>query len=118
MPPRWPSRHMFCEGIYSSPRGSVVLMLTDRTPFRFRPLGDTITHIVKDGESLYQIAGMYYRYAFERPAGLWWVIADFQPDPIFDPTIALVAGSILFVPSIRTIEEFVINEARREELDE
>lgn len=120
MPPRWPSRHSFCTGLYRDPQnnGYNVLMLTDRIPYRYRQIEDTIVHKVIGGETIYQIAGYYYKGAFTRPAGLWWIIADFQPDPIFDPTIALKDGSLLYIPSIRTVNEFILNESRRLEYDE
>jgi len=50
-----------------------------------------------------------------RPAGLWWVIADFQPDPIHDPPVALELGRVLAIASVRTVLEEVFSERRREE---
>lgn len=108
----WPSRHMFSLGVWVDGK----LRLTDREPFRFRLLPDTISHKVTEGESLWTLAGKYYR-GFERPSGLWWVIADFQPNGgIFDPTIQLSVGAIIFVPSIRTVAELVLGEQRQGEI--
>jgi hypothetical protein len=93
-----------------------VQRLTDRVPYRFRPLSDNIVHSVREGDSLWNLAGLFYK-GFARPSGLWWVIADFQPEPIFDPTIALMPGTILFAPSMRTVEERIFNEDRRREVE-
>jgi hypothetical protein len=111
---------MFCEGIYRDPRdlGTDVLMLTDRVPYTYRQLTDTIVHNVNGGETLWQLSGYYYRDAFQRPSGLWWVIADFQPESIFDPTIALIAGNSIFIPSVRTVKEKILDEARRRVYEE
>lgn len=104
------SRHSFVEGRIDS-RGRTFLTL--RVPFRFRALPDNVVHVVADGDTLYTIAGRYFQ-PLERPAGYWWAIADFQPHPIHDPTIALVSGSVIVVPSIRTLVTEILNEARRE----
>ena len=69
---------------------------------------------MKQGETLFSLAGRYFA-ALPRPAGLWWVIADFQPDPIHDPTLSLEVGQVLLVPSVRTVVEEVFSEKRRQE---
>ena len=88
------------------------LVLSDREPFRFQELPDTRTHVVALGDTLFQLAGRYYQ-KLPRGCGLWWVIADFQPDPIVDPTLELELGRVLFVPSVRTLTDLVFSEARR-----
>jgi hypothetical protein len=42
-------------------------------------------------------------------------IADFQPDPVHDPTLSLDLGRVLFIPSVRVVTEEVFAEARRQE---
>lgn len=113
MPPRRFSRHTYALGIHDAADPNV-LLLTDREPYRYRPLSDNVTHVVREGESLMTLAGKYFQ-PLARPAGLYWVIADFQPDPILDPTIALVPGTVLVVPSLRTVTEQVFSEQRRDE---
>jgi hypothetical protein len=51
----------------------------------------------------------------QRPSGLWWIIADFQPDPIHDPTVRLTPGRTLYIPSLRTVQEEVFSDKRRKE---
>lgn len=89
-----------------------LLMLYGGDPFRYVELADNVRHVVRDGDTLFALAGRYFR-GLPRPAGLWWVIADFQPEPIHDPTLRLAAGRVLFVPSLRTVNELVFSEARR-----
>lgn len=111
MPPRRTSRYLYTEGIRDT---SDRFYLTERIPFRFKALADNRQHRVGVGDTLHQLAARYFK-RLRRPAGYWWVIADFQPVPIFDPTIALVPGSVIVIPSVRTLLEEVFNEARRRE---
>ena len=111
MPPRRFSRYAFCSAVLDDDER---LVLTEREPYRFRPLPDNREHVVKEGESLFSLAGRYFA-PLPRPAGLWWVIADFQSDPVHDPTIALEPGRLLVIPSVRTVVEEVFSEKRRAE---
>lgn len=111
MPPRRFSRFSFSAGVLDD---AGRLLLTEREPFRFRPLPDTRQHVIHEGDTLFSLAGRYFA-PLPRPAGLWWVIADFQPEPIHDPTLALALGRLLFIPSVRVITEEVFAEARRQE---
>jgi hypothetical protein len=112
MPPRRFSRYTFCSAVLDDQER---LFLTDREPYRFRTLPDNRQHVVKEGETLFSLAGLYFS-PLPRPAGLWWIIADFQPDPIQDPTLALDVGRVLVVPSLRTVTEEIFSEKRRQEV--
>lgn len=111
MPPRRLSRHTFTTA-YQDADGDLVL--TEPEPFRFKPYQDNRIHVVKAEDSLFTLASKFFR-GFPRPAGLWWVIADFQPAPIHDPTIRLTPGTVLVIPSPRTVAEEIFSESRREE---
>lgn len=111
MAPRRYSRHMFTLGIVDD---DGVTYLTDRIPYRFKTFPDNILHIVREGDTLFNIAGQYYA-EMDRPAGFWWAIADFQPVPIHDPTLKLEVGSTIIVPSERTLVESILSEKRRTE---
>ncbi len=111
MPPRQFSRFSLSGAINSGPN-SADQILTERVPFRFVADPNTVQHSVVAGDSLFTIAARYYG-TLDRPAGLWWVIADFQPDPIHDPTLALEPGTTIFVPSLQLVQSEVFNEARR-----
>ena len=111
MPPRQYSRHQFCSAQQDSD-GSV--FLSERIPYRYRYISDAIIHIVKEGDTLWTLADTYY-HPLPRAAGLWWVIADFQPYPIFDPTIKLANGSTIIVPPMRIVVEEIFGPERRSE---
>jgi hypothetical protein len=111
MPPRRFSRYTYTAAVLDEEER---LFLTDRDAFRYRALPDNRQHVVKEGDTLFSLAGRYFA-PLSRPAGLWWVIADFQPDPIHDPTLSLEVGRVLVVPSLRTITEEIFSEKRRQE---
>lgn len=110
MPPRGFSRYVFTSGILDDNNR---VYLTSRKPFRFVSRPDNVQHQVKPGDSIFTLALKYYRNNT-----LWWVIADFQPDPLLDPTLDLTPGSVVFIPSFRTVREEIFNEHRREERSE
>lgn len=113
MPPRINSRYMFATGD-SDESGN--LFLTEREPFRYDPdLRGTIRHVVSVGDSLQSIAFRYWstlqlddRETPWGPEHLWWILAEFQPDPILDPTIDLAPGKTILVPSVRVVQERVL----------
>jgi hypothetical protein len=74
-------------------------------------LPDTRLHTVTEGETLYTIAGRYFRPR-PRACGLWWIIADFQPDPILDPTLTLEPGRRLFIPSLASVDLYILAPVR------
>lgn len=111
MPPQAGSRHSFTFGIRDE---AGRLLLTEREPYRFREHADTRVHVVAQGDTLFGLAGRYFA-PLPRACGFWWVIADFQPDPIIDPTLELAMGRRLFVPSLRVLTDVILAEARRRE---
>jgi hypothetical protein len=90
-------------------------LLTEREPYRYRALPDNRTRRVVDGDTLFDIAGRYFA-PLPRACGFWWAIADFQPDPILDPTLALAAGTTLVIPSTRVLTDVILAETRRREV--
>ena len=113
MPPGRFSRHRFTFATLGS---DGTLSLSDRVPYAFREFNDNRRHVVVEGDNLWNLAGRYFRSeSIERPSGLWWVLADFQPQPIFDPTLKLAPGRVIHVPSFRTLFEEILNERRRAE---
>lgn len=111
MPPRRYSRHTFATATTNE---AGELQLYGTAPFGFRELGDTRRHTVKDGDTLHTLAGRYFE-GLPNPNELWWIIADFQPSPIQDPTLALEPGQLLYIPSVRTVQEEIFSERRRAE---
>lgn len=109
MPPNRHSRHRFASGVLDDDGH---MQLTDREPFLYRDLPDNVQHVVKDGETWFTLAGRFYA-GLPRPAGFWWAIADFQPEPVHDPTIGIAPGTVVVIPSRRTLQQEILNEARR-----
>jgi hypothetical protein len=113
VPPFKFSRFQFTAALNDIDRPEI-LFLTDRERFVFRELPDTRTHIAREGDTLFTLAHRFFR-GLDRPSGFWWIIADFQPDPIHDPTISIGLGRTLFIPSLRTVTEEIFSEKRTEE---
>jgi|GEM_PF-920589 len=114
MPPREDSRHLFTSA--QKRVGRQELFLSDRRQFRYLDLPDNRVHTVREGDTLHRLAGLYFaplgRLPFVSAANLWWVIADFQPVPIHDPTVQLTRGEKLIIPSVRTVSERVLQPLR------
>lgn len=115
MPPLVKSRY---EAAYAVEDDDGVLYLTERVPFRYDPtLPGTKRHEVAAEDTLQVLAYRYFK-GIKLPSGLgpehlWWVIADFQPDPINDPTIDLDVGRVLFIPDPKVVKRKVFGGVRR-----
>jgi len=84
------------------------MVLSDREPHRFAEFPDNRSHSVVLGDTLFHLAGRYFA-PLSRACGFWWVIADFQPDPIVDPTLELELGRVLVIPSVRTLTDVILS---------
>jgi nucleoid-associated protein YgaU len=115
MAPRRLSRYTFAEAVQDDAGD---LVLTGGEPFRYQQFSDTQQVVAKAGDTLWSLARRYFGgdqpgQGLPRPDGLWWVIADFQPEPIHDPTLVLEPGRVIHVPSLRTVQEVIFSEVRR-----
>jgi hypothetical protein len=108
-PRRW-SRYTYSVGFLDQ-KGA--LLLTEPEPFTYRSLADNVIKTVENRDTLWGLAFQFFQ-PLPRPSGLWWVIADFQPVPIVDPTIALVVGSTIHIPSVRTVEQLIFSASRQQ----
>jgi hypothetical protein len=88
------------------------LFTVDDTPFPYVNLPDNSTHEVRAGESWFDIARTVFA---SLPYGqhLFGVLMDFQPTPYLDPTVPPPVGTVLYVPSVRTVLAKIITPARR-----
>jgi hypothetical protein len=91
------------------------LFLSDRTRFPFQNLADNEVYTVKGGETLRSIAARKYASLTVIPrfyaASLYFLIADFQPDDfeeLQDPSIPLIPGTTLILPSERTVSDQIL----------
>lgn len=112
MAPRQYSRFVFSQAVRLSSQNEETLWLADREPFPFQQRNDNIFHVVGENDTLFSLAGKYFR-GYPRAAGFWWVIADYQPQRIHDPTLQLAPGAILVIPSRRMLEESIFSQERR-----
>jgi len=110
MPPGASSRYIFTQGVIEGDD----TFLTDRVPFRYRDLDDNRIHIAKAGDTFDGLAGFYFR-GMPRACGFWWAIADFQPIPVVDPTVAIEPGTRIVIPSVRVLTTVILGERRRRE---
>jgi hypothetical protein len=114
MAPRAWSRYLFCWGLRNE-NGDIGL--TEREPFLYQELPDNRSYTVADGDTLFSIAERAFP-SFPHACGLFWIIADFQPEPMQDATLALETGTRLIIPSERTVRELIFDEARRTEFSQ
>ena len=103
MPPRINSRYRL-DGLFRSTDN--FLFTADREPFRFVVREDTRMHRAVRSDTLENLAERFF--AGPNTARLWWIIADFQPEPIQDPTEKLVPGVLLFIPSQNYVDSVIL----------
>lgn len=103
------SRYQYCLEMFDA---AGVPYITEPEPFVFRVERDNVVHTVVEGDTLWNLAHRYFA-GHRRPKGLWWLIGQFQPTPIVDPTLALVPGTKLIIPSARLLRLAVFSPARR-----
>lgn len=84
------------------------LVLLKRTPFRFEDREDNIHHEAGTGERWWHIAERYYTKVAARACGLWWVVADYQPTPIVDPTLKIRPGTIIICPAPVVVQSEIL----------
>jgi hypothetical protein len=109
VPPRVGSRYAGSRGLRDE-RGR--LYLTERQPFGYRDYPDNRTHVVRQGDTLFGLAGRYFA-TLGRGCGYWWAIADFQPVPIVDPTLELELGRQVIVPATRVLTDVILPRGAR-----
>ena len=80
------------------------LILDLRAKLEFQESSDDILHIVQKGETLHTLAATYYQ-GFPNAATLWWAIADYQPEPIIDPTLELQEGQVIIIPAADAVQD-------------
>jgi hypothetical protein len=112
---------IWCEmGRYDFCWDKTVLGSLEKLPrgrFTYRKFFDNVAHVCREGDTLWGISAQYYNEQFDRPELLYWIVADFQPIPIVDPTIAFSAGDVVQVPSVRVVKLYLEDPAREPEFE-
>jgi hypothetical protein len=110
VPPRRFSRYQYCVAALD-PSGD--LLLSDPEPFGYVALADNVIHTAETGDRWWFLAHRYFQ-PLARPSGLWWILCDFQPTPVLDPTLTIPPGTTIYIPSIRTVQEQIFNSSRQQ----
>lgn len=87
-------------------------VLEEYVPYRYREREDTILHTVGEGDSWATVAQAYFGPISDRACGLWWVLCDFQPTPVVDPTIQPQPGRVVHVPSPAVVQTEILSRLR------
>jgi hypothetical protein len=83
-----------------------ITYLGNREPIQFVDDPDNEIHIVQAGDNLQNLAARYFK-GFPEAANLWWVLAEFQPDAVQDPTLRLQPGTLLVIPNANVVQTLV-----------
>lgn len=92
------SRYAGCERFLDVREGANNTMFFGRRDrFVYRDHINNRYHIVSEGETYAVIAAQYFAHVYEA-ARMWWVVCDYQPIPIIDPTVKPAGGTVLIIP--------------------
>lgn len=72
--------------------------LGTRDPIGYSDHRDNTPYVVREGDTLEHLAARFFP-GFTDSASLYWALAEYQPEPILDPTLRLRPGSVLLIPS-------------------
>lgn len=112
MPPAVYSRHILTTGVSRVDDGLTYLL--DREPLRFRPLSGNRRVRVASSDTWQTLAAAFF-VPIQNPHQLWWVICDFQPEPVLDPTVPPVSGTYVYIPSVEFVLAEVFSRDRKAE---
>jgi hypothetical protein len=103
-------RHANATRIDDSPGGkdddAVVFQVPERLSYEDRE--DNTIHIVTEGERIYDLAQAYFARVIPNGIDIWEVLAQYQPEPIVDPSVPLAAGREIFIPPTDYIDEIAL----------
>jgi hypothetical protein len=103
------SRYRYCTQ-YTDSDGK--LFIDEREPFRYREETDNRFHRARLGDTWWGLAHIYFQ-GIPRPCGLWWLLCEYQPDPVIDPTIVIPENKMVIIPSMRVLRMMVFTPERR-----
>jgi len=89
------------------------LWLDEREPVRYRDAPDHRWYTVCAGDTWWGLAQRYLTDVTERADNLWWILCEFQPTPVLDPTLSLTPGDRVVIPSVWFVRTVVFGAAQR-----
>jgi hypothetical protein len=104
------SRYYLCTGQLDA---NGFLFLSEPVPFRYVDRPDNIEHTANAGDTWWGLAAQFYPDIPDAANLCWGYIADFQPVPVVDPTLAIVPGTTIYIPSYQTLLQEIVSESRR-----
>jgi len=108
------SRYRYCTILDAGDIGGTpgTKLLDEREPFRFRDESDNRFHTVVEGDTWWGLAWRYFP-SFPNKSLLWFILCEFQPEPVVDPTIRLEKGTQIIIPSERLVRTKAFNREQR-----
>lgn len=108
------SRYRYCSILDWGNLGGVagVKLLDEREPFRFRDEPDNRFHSAVEGDTWWGLAWRYFP-SFPNKSLLWFLLCEFQPEPVVDPTIVIAKGTQIVIPSERLVRTQAFNREQR-----
>lgn len=103
------SRYAYCLQLEDN---DGIKYLDEREPFRYREESDNRLYRTRAGDTWWGLAHIFFD-GVERACGLWWVICDFQPTPVIDPTIIIEPNTLVVIPSLRLIRTQLFSTEQR-----
>ena len=104
------SRYRYCNQLENE---NGVLFIDEREPFRYREEGDNRFYRAKEGDTWWGLAHVFFD-GVQRACGLWWLLCEYQPTPVLDPTLGIEPNTLIVIPSTRVLRTQVFtNEQRR-----
>jgi len=88
--------------LHSATSGERTVYHKYRESLSYRSDEENQVYMVRAGDTLHTLAQKFFN-GFPTPSRLWWVIAEYQPEPIFDPTLRLEPGTLLVIPSVMMV---------------
>ncbi len=103
------SRYRYCTQYTGS---DDIPYIDEREPFRYKEQPDNRYHRARSGDTWWGLAHMYFQ-GVPRACGLWWLLCEYQPTPVIDPTLAIQEGTLIVVPSMRALRMNIFSPERR-----
>ena len=103
------SRYQFCTMLGGN---GETAYLDEREPFRFSDEPDNKLYTAREGDTWWGMAWKFFT-GFPNPSCLWWLLCEYQPEPVVDPTIRIEAGRVIVIPSERLLRTKVFNRENR-----